>query len=258
MSQIDRTNDDLRQRYERVFAQGKEGFFTFPTTDCTHEVCNATTWSGKTVLEVGCGTGETAAALASAGATVVATDYAESAIVQARAKHRHPRLDFRVGRLEDFDGPFDTIVLQEVLEHVDDPIVTLTHVQERLTAAGEVILTCPAFLNMRGYVWMTLQILLGVPMSLTDLHAISPFDVEEWAGRARLRLEHWHSFRHGQAFGAGMVCDMERRLKHALRDAGLDNSRVDELLKWLARVSSYEQELHHNGAKILYRLLNTV
>ena len=61
--------------------------------------------------------------------------------------------------------------------------------KQHLKPQGQLVVTCPSFLNLRGHVWMTLQLLLDVPMSLTDLHFICPFDMERWAEELELRCE---------------------------------------------------------------------
>jgi 3-oxoacyl-[acyl-carrier-protein] synthase III len=75
--------------------------------------------------------------------------------------------------------------------------------------------------------------------------------MQEWAEKLNLRLT-WHTFRQGQAVGEGVVFDMKKRFTNALRDAKLDNSKVDLLLEWLLNHSVYEADSKSNGAKALY------
>ena len=51
---------------------------------------------------------------------------------------------------------------------------------------------------------------------------------------------------------------MTKRLTNALRDAGLDNSRVDKLIQWLDLARRFEKDALHNGAKAIYRLTQRV
>jgi SAM-dependent methyltransferase len=247
------TNQALRGLYERVYAGGKEQFFTFHTADITREVLAQANAAGSRVLEVGCGTGETAALLCEAGATVLAVDYAPAAIAEAQRRHQHPNLRFEVGSFDQVTGEFDLIVAQEIIEHSDDPKQFLSALVDRLTPTGYLIVTCPSFANLRGVVWMTLQVLLNVPMSLTDRHFLCPFDMERMAAELGLACE-WRTFRHSQAHGEQMVIDLRKRLTNALRDAGLDNSRVESLLEWLSAIAAYERDAAHNGAKAIYTL----
>jgi 2-polyprenyl-3-methyl-5-hydroxy-6-metoxy-1,4-benzoquinol methylase len=243
----------LQELYEQVYAEGKEQFFSFSTADVSQEVISEIDWLDCDALEIGCGTGETAYLIASAGAQVLAMDYAESAIAEARRRHSHPNLIFKVGGLEDIEGTYDVVVMQEVIEHLDDPESSLANLKGHLRTNGHLIVTCPSFINLRGYVWMTLQLLFNVPMSLTDKHFICPFDMERWAKKLGFSC-HWRTFRHGQAHGEQMLVDMRRRLTNALQDAGLTNSRVDLLLQWLDQARRFELDSEHNGAKALYHL----
>lgn len=244
-------NKNLRDIYEKIYSEDKDKFFTYKTIDITKEVVSELDWKGIDALEIGCGTGETAYFLASLGAKVTAIDYSENAIKEAKNRHSHENLDFRVGSFENIDRSFDCIILQEVIEHTDEPFSVLRLLKEHVKDDGHIIITCPSFLNIRGIVWMTLQILFDVPMSLTDKYFITPSQMEECAKKLGLSLK-WRTFRHSQAHGESMFTDMEKRLRNALRDAQLDNSKVSDLLKWLKEVCLYEKNAIHNGAIALY------
>jgi 2-polyprenyl-3-methyl-5-hydroxy-6-metoxy-1,4-benzoquinol methylase len=244
--------NSLRALYERIYSEGKENFFTFSTADVTKEVLSELNWRGLDVLEVGCGTGETAFLLANSGVKhVLAMDYSENAIKEAKNRYNHNKLEFRVGSFENIEGHYDCIVMQEVIEHTEDPFNTLSLLKEYMNSEGHMIVTCPSFINVRGIVWMTLQILLNVPMSLTDKHFISPREMEKWAKDLSLSLK-WRTFRHSLAHSEKMIIDMKKRLTNALGDARLDNSKVDELLDWLKEIIRYEKDEFYNGAKGLY------
>ena len=246
------SNAALQKTYEAIHAGGRDRFFTFPTDDVTREVVAAlASWRGLRVFEAGCGTGETAAALAAMGADVFAVDYAKSAIAEARRRHGDGGARFEVGDWKQADGAFDVVVLQEVIEHLDDPREALRLLSARLAPGGRLIVTCPSFVNVRGIVWMTLHTLFGVPMSLTDRHFIGPWQMEAWARELGLSCR-WRTFRHGQAHGDAMRVDLDKRLRNALRDAKMDGSRVDPLLDWLEAVGRYQPATEHNGAKALY------
>jgi 2-polyprenyl-6-hydroxyphenyl methylase/3-demethylubiquinone-9 3-methyltransferase len=80
-------------------------------------------WSGKRVMDVGCGGGFMAEALAKRGADVVGVDQSNGAIEAARAHAaaRNLSVEYRTGRAEclDFaDESFDVVVCVDVLEHL--------------------------------------------------------------------------------------------------------------------------------------------
>ena len=87
---------------------------------------------GKTILDLGCGTGRLLAALEPARG--VGVDFSPAMIDEAR--RRHPHLDFRVGDVEaeptlaDLPGPFDVVLLSDTIGSLEDCQTTL----ERLHA----------------------------------------------------------------------------------------------------------------------------
>lgn len=210
-------------------------------------------WAGKSVLEIGCGTGRLAAHLARHGANVHAVDYSHTAIEIARRDHPGPH--YLCGTLADVSPQrFDRIVLQGVLEHMDDPWERLSeYVRDRLAPGGLIVTSSPNLLNPRGYVWQTLKILLDVPMSLTDLHVITPWDMQEWADAAGLPL-YYISCHQDWGSGQLMLEDYRRRLPKALADAGLPTERVGELLTWLERAATHFRRDHLSGATMAYRI----
>jgi len=80
---------------------------------------------GMKILDAGCGRGETALALAKAGATVSGLDYANSAVELTReALTDYPESDVRQGSVTDLpwpDNTFDRIQFSDVIEHLDPP-----------------------------------------------------------------------------------------------------------------------------------------
>jgi len=253
--------DRLRALYETVYSGGKEGFFSRfvdgkDVSETNALVWGATEFAGKRVVDIGCGTGETAAGVAALGARhVTGIDYAAPAIEQARLRHAAPNLDFRVCSHAEWDEPVDVVISCGTLEHMDDPRAELGRMIEMVGGTGTVILTCPYFLNLRGFVWMTLALLLDVPMSLTDRHFLSPFDFEAWLDGTGMQLSRTVPFDYDRANGPLMLVDMQKRLTNALRDAGLPNDRVEHALDWFGKVVAYEARTNPGrlgGANALY------
>lgn len=240
-----KSNRSLREVYERVYQKGEATFFSrfsqgADDSENDEVVLAAKDWSGLTVLDVGCGTGHTAARIAATGAAAVTgIDYAATAIAEADRAHRAENLRFCAMALDDWLEPVNVVISCGTLEHFDDPGATLRRMIEIAGVGGEVIVTCPYFLNIRGFVWMTLVKLLDVPMSLTDLYFISPFDIERWLEDTNHRLKGVVPFDFDRANGRRMLEDMEKRLTNALRDADLPNEQVPALMNWLADVVAY-------------------
>jgi 2-polyprenyl-3-methyl-5-hydroxy-6-metoxy-1,4-benzoquinol methylase len=253
--------DKLQSLYEGVYSGGKESFFSrfvggkdISETDAL--VWAAADFSGKRVLDIGCGTGETAAGIAARSAlSVVGIDFAPSAIEEAKRRHQATNVDFRVCSALEWSDVVDVVVSCGTLEHMPEPRQELHRMIELVDAKGAIILTCPYFLNIRGLVWMTLALLLDVPMSLTDRHFISPFDIEGWLVETPMKLESVQPFDYERANGSQMLVDMEKRLTNALRDANLPNDKVDRALEWFGKVVEYETRTtpgRFGGSNALY------
>jgi 2-polyprenyl-3-methyl-5-hydroxy-6-metoxy-1,4-benzoquinol methylase len=137
---------------------------------------------------------------------------------------------------------------------MDDPKAVLREMLKMVNKNGKVVLTCPYFINVRGIVWMTLALALDVPMSLTDKHFISPFDIREWLIGTGFELSEVTYFDYERANGELMLSDMDKRLKNALRDADLPVEGVPKLMEWLTNVVNHEPNSLQaiNGSSALY------
>jgi len=252
-------NKSLKDLYNKAYSGGKRysgasgSFFTFSTADVTEFVVKNINFQGNDVLEIGCGTGDTAVAIARSGAlSVTAIDYSEEAIKTCQTRHAESGVTFELMGYKDIRSDFDVIVMQEVIEHVDDPESAIVNLVGHLRERGQLVVTCPNFTNVRGYVWMTLQLLFDVPMSLSDLHFFSPFDMQEIAERHGFDLD-WTTFAHDRVNGEMLITDLRKRLTNALRDARMNNTNVEKLMAWLAKVTRFDSEpTRVNGAKGFY------
>jgi 2-polyprenyl-6-hydroxyphenyl methylase/3-demethylubiquinone-9 3-methyltransferase len=97
----------------------------------------------KRVLDVGCGGGILAEALAAEGAVVTGIDPSDKSLAAARDHARHSGLgiDYRPGTAEDLassglGGTYDLVFAVDVLEHVDDLDRTLAAVAAVLAPGG--------------------------------------------------------------------------------------------------------------------------
>jgi 2-polyprenyl-3-methyl-5-hydroxy-6-metoxy-1,4-benzoquinol methylase len=124
---------------------------------------------GRTVLDAGCGEGYGVALLAAVARRVVGVDRAE-AVGVARARHRDPRLEFRVldlTALEELGERFELVLSFQVIEHLPDPVGFLRGVAARTAPGGELIVTTPNRL-----------------MSVSE----NPYHLREWTAEELLAL----------------------------------------------------------------------
>lgn len=97
------------------------------------------------VLDIGCGGGILAEALAREGAQVTAIDATPEAISAAKTHAAHSRLEiaYHVSTIERFKTakPFDIVIASEVLEHVANPEAFLQGAAGQLRQGGIMIVT---------------------------------------------------------------------------------------------------------------------
>lgn len=95
--------------------------------------------AGKSVLDIGTGTGVAATSILERGGSVVGIDFSEAMIAEAR--RRLPEVDFRVASAEALpfdDGLFDAVVANGVLHHLAEPDRALEEAQRVLNPAGRI------------------------------------------------------------------------------------------------------------------------
>jgi SAM-dependent methyltransferase len=96
-----------------------------------------------TLLDVGCGSGDYAAAMQRRGWNVRGTELDPMAAQVARAKHG---IAVDVGELADIgcpDGAFDAITARHVLEHVQEPVAFLAECWRILRPGGRLVIVTP-------------------------------------------------------------------------------------------------------------------
>lgn len=232
-------NADLQAHYD----EGHK--YTFPMVEEHLGILGAGDFDGHTVLEIGCGDGKLARDIVERGGLVTAIDYAAQ-------DSSAPNLIIKRCDYSEVEGEFDIVVMKGVLEHMDDPLETLKYIKDHFSPSI-IITSSPSFLNPRGYIWMALKTLLAVPMSLTDLHYICPFDMEEWAKELGCRLN-YESVDQDWGHGKRLCVDFEKRLNNALADRGL-KADVPNFIEWLEKTLNYRAYTDFSGATIIYKLI---
>ena len=103
-------------------------------------------------LEIGCGTGDVSAHLARKGWQGTAIDFSDAAIGAARATlAKFPGVVVNKQALSDVTGTWDTILMWDVLEHIEDDGGALRTVRRLLNPGGRLLLAVPS--NPREWRW---------------------------------------------------------------------------------------------------------
>ncbi len=96
------------------------------------------------VLDVGCSDGYLAGELRALGHHVTGVDLRAHDGVKERVDHFVPA-DLDQGLPEEIEGPFDLVVLADVLEHTRDPLGLLAELRTRIGPATRVLVSVPNF-----------------------------------------------------------------------------------------------------------------
>lgn len=121
-----------------------------------------TDWSitlqGKRLLEVGCGDGGCAAEFHRAGCLVTAVDIDDRLVNIASALNREEGLkigtyvgdvcDPNCGGMD--EGPFDIVVLRDVVEHLEELVTAFRNISARLTSDGVIFVVFPPYYSPYG------------------------------------------------------------------------------------------------------------
>jgi SAM-dependent methyltransferase len=132
---------------------------------------------GERVLDIGCGNGTLAADLARrCGATVTGVDQDRAAIRSARSRHTGPGLTFVEADARALpNGPFDVVILSNVLEHLERRAAFLKETMDG-SGARRLLVRVPLFERD----WrVPLKRELGVDFRLDPTHCIE-YTVEEF------------------------------------------------------------------------------
>lgn len=98
----------------------------------------------RRVLDLGCGTGYGAAALAEVADSVLGVDFSADAIRHAREHYARANLTFeQADVIEPVDGRFDLITAFEVIEHLENWRGLLRSAREQLADGGLLIVSTP-------------------------------------------------------------------------------------------------------------------
>jgi 2-polyprenyl-6-hydroxyphenyl methylase/3-demethylubiquinone-9 3-methyltransferase len=153
---------------------------------------------GKHVLDVGCGGGILAEAMATAGAKVIGIDLSDKALSVARLHQLESgvEVDYRLITAEtlaaDQPGSFDIVTCMELLEHVPDPASTIAACATLVKPGGLVVFST-INRNPKAYLFAVIggeYLLRLLPRGTHDYaRFIKPSELAGFARRAGLEAD---------------------------------------------------------------------
>jgi 2-polyprenyl-3-methyl-5-hydroxy-6-metoxy-1,4-benzoquinol methylase len=150
---------------------------------------------GRTVLEVGCATGEFAARAARAGGMVTGADVSQAAIDAAREAHGRVA-QFSVGDYHAEAGPWDVVCAFEVIEHVNSPSDFLSSMRSKVKPGGLLFISTPDYQRSKE---VGPERWIGFILSLEHLTFFSHDVLASLAARTGFRVEAWYGLGGGIA-----------------------------------------------------------
>ena len=163
----------------------------------TGYIDQATTLAGASAVDVGCGGGLLAEALATSGAKVTAIDLGEAplAVARAHAEEQGLTIDYRRCTAEaladEMPGAFDVVTCLEMLEHVPDPSSVVRACARLVRPGGDVFFST---INRNPKSWLLAIVgaeyaLKLVPRGTHDYaRFIRPSELDAWSRDAGLEL----------------------------------------------------------------------
>ena len=180
---------------------------------------------GAAVLDVGCGGGILAEAMARRGARVTGIDLSEKALRVAELHLHESKLAVRYEKssVEDYVGEFDVVTCMELLEHVPDP-ASMVAACARLARPGGQVFFSTINRNPKSYLFAVVgaEYVLGLlPKGTHDYQRfIKPSELARWSRAAGLRIDEVIGMTYNpvtRRYRLGSDCDVNY-LQRATRD----------------------------------------
>jgi 2-polyprenyl-6-hydroxyphenyl methylase/3-demethylubiquinone-9 3-methyltransferase len=179
---------------------------------------------GAEVLDVGCGGGILAEAMARRGARVTGIDLSEKALRVAELHLHESKLDVRYAKasVEEYSGEFDVVTCMELLEHVPEP-ASMVAACARLVKLGGQVFFSTINRNPKSYLFAVVgaEYVLGLlPKGTHDYERfIRPSELSRWCRAAGLRTDELIGMTYNpvtRRYRLGSDCDVNYLLRCTL------------------------------------------
>jgi 2-polyprenyl-6-hydroxyphenyl methylase/3-demethylubiquinone-9 3-methyltransferase len=160
---------------------------------------------GKRILDVGCGGGLLAEAMAAKGARVIGIDMVEPALAVARkhALESGLSVEYRQSTAEawarDHGNAYDVVTCMELVEHIPDPAGLIQALANMVRPGGDIFFatvnrTWPARLLV---IWLS-EYVLGLVRKGTHTYQkfVQPGELARWGKQAGLEVRHLSGLRY--------------------------------------------------------------
>lgn len=157
--------------------------------------------SGKSLLDVGCGTGHHLMELRTRGYDVAGVDASDGMLAHARANNPQARIEKAKSEHLPFDsGTFDYVLCIEVLRYLPDPQPTLNEILRVLKPGGTALVTAAPALSLNGYAVINQ---VSSRLKLGNLTQVRQFFTTSWTLRKQFRAAGFDEIAiHGVYLGA--------------------------------------------------------
>ena len=169
----------------------------------------------KRVLDVGCGGGLLAEAMAAKGARVTGIDMVGPAlaVAQKHASEGGLSVDYRRSTAEAWAGEhreaYDVVTCMELVEHVPDPAGLITALARMVRPGGDVFFATVnrTWMARLLVIWLSEYVLTIVPKGThTYSRFVRPGELARWANHAGLELRHLSGLRYLPFIGYAALC----------------------------------------------------
>lgn len=173
----------------------------------------------KQVLDVGCGGGLLAEAMAACGAHVTGIDMAASSLAAAKnhARRSGIRVAYRQGTAEAWARThaqmYDIVTCMELVEHVPEPASIVNACSRLLRPGGDLFFSTVnrTWLARLLVIWVS-EYLLGIVRKGTHTYRkfVQPQELARWSGETGLTVRDLSGFRYIPFFGYTGLCRSTR------------------------------------------------